>query len=115
MSENLSSFTTNLHAPFNDLPCIIYRFCTAVPPGKRDCERTRPGWIPSDGRAERQDRETIVADFDVTKLVYEKDVRKYSRRVRFRGGKEDEIAVVKAFLGCNTELFVKALDAVDAK
>ncbi len=60
-------------------------------------------------------RETIVADFDVTNLIYEKDVRKYSRRVRFWGGKEDEIAVVKAFLGCNTELFVKALDAVDAK
>lgn len=59
------------------------------------------------------DRETIVADFDATNRVYEKDVRKYSRRVKFWGGKEEEVAVVKAFLGCNTENFVKALDRID--
>lgn len=58
-------------------------------------------------------RETIVADFDATNRVYEKEVRKYSRRVKFLGGKEDEIAVVKAFMGCNTENFVKALDRID--
>lgn len=58
-------------------------------------------------------KETIVADFDATNKVYEKDVKKYSRRVKFWGGKEEEIAVVKAFLGANTENFVKALDAVD--
>ena len=59
--------------------------------------------------------ETIVADFDATNIVYEKDVKKYSRRVKFWGGKEEEIAVVKAFLGCNTENFVKALDTVDQR
>ena len=58
-------------------------------------------------------RETIVADFDATNRVYDKDVRKYSRRVKFLGGKEEEIAVVKAFMGCNTENFVKALDRID--
>ena len=58
-------------------------------------------------------RETIVADFDATNRVYAKDVKKYSRRVRFWGGKEEEIAVVKSFLGANTENFVKALDAID--
>ena len=56
------------------------------------------------------DRETIVADFDATNRVYEKDVRKYSRRVKFWGGKEEEVGVVKAFLGCN---FIKALDRID--
>lgn len=61
------------------------------------------------------DRDTIVADFAATNKTYEKDVRKYSRRVRFWGGKEEEIAVVKAFLGCNTDNFIKALDAVDSK
>lgn len=61
------------------------------------------------------DRDTIVADFDATNKTYEKDVRKYSRHVRFWGGKEEEIAVVKAFLGCNTDNFIKALDAVDSK
>jgi protein-tyrosine phosphatase len=59
------------------------------------------------------DRETIVADFDATNKVYEKDVKKYSRRVRFWGGKEEEIGVVRAFLGCNTDNFVKALDRID--
>ena len=59
------------------------------------------------------DRQTIVADFDATNRVYEKDVKKYSRRVRFWGGKEEEVGVVKAFLGCNTDNFVKALDRID--
>ena len=59
------------------------------------------------------DRNTIVADFDATNLVYEKDVRKYSRRVRFWGGKDAEVAVVKSFLGANTDNFVKALDRID--
>lgn len=61
------------------------------------------------------DRETIVADFDATNRVYEADVLKYSRRVKFFGGKDDEIGVVKAFLGCNTENFVRALDRIDAE
>lgn len=61
------------------------------------------------------DRETIVADFDATNRVYEADIRKYSRRVRFLGGKEEELAVVKAILGCNTENFVKALDRIDVE
>ena len=58
-------------------------------------------------------RETIVADFDATNKVYEKDVRKYTRRVKFMGGGEEEIGVVKAFMGCNTDNFVKALDRID--
>ena len=33
--------------------------------------------------------------------------------LRDLGGKEEEVAVVKAFLGANTENFVKALDTVD--
>ena len=61
------------------------------------------------------DREIIVADFDATNRVYEKDVKKYVRRVKFWGGKEEEIAVVKAIMGCNTDNFIKALDAVDAQ
>ena len=59
------------------------------------------------------DRETIVADFDATNRVYENDVKEYSQRVIAKGGTEKELAVVKAFLGCNTENFTKALDAVE--
>ena len=61
------------------------------------------------------DRGTIVADFDVTNQVYADDVRKYSRRVKFFGVKEEQVGVVKAFLGANTENFVKALDRIDAE
>ena len=61
------------------------------------------------------DRETIIQDFDATNKVYEKDVKMYTRRVKFWGGKEDEIGVVKAFLGANTDNFIKALETVDAQ
>lgn len=61
------------------------------------------------------DRETVIVDFDKTNQVYAKDVRKYSRKVKFFGGKEEEIAVVKAFIGANTENFIKALDLIDAE
>lgn len=60
-------------------------------------------------------RETIVADFDATNRAYEADVRKYSRRVRFLGGKEEEVGVVKSFMGANTENFVKTLDEIDSR
>ena len=33
--------------------------------------------------------------------------------MKFWGGGEEEIGVVKAFLGCNTDNFVKALDRID--
>jgi protein-tyrosine phosphatase len=59
------------------------------------------------------DRDTIIADFDKTNQVYARDVRKYCRRVRFFGGKEEELAVVKAFIGANTENFIKTLDLID--
>ena len=61
------------------------------------------------------DRETIIADFDATNLIYAKDVRKYSWKVRFWGGKEEELGVVKAFLGANTDNFVRALDRIGSE
>lgn len=61
------------------------------------------------------DRETIIADFDATNAVYAKDVRRLSRRVRFWGGREDELSVVQAFIGANTGNFVKTLDLIDAQ
>ena len=58
-------------------------------------------------------RETIIADFDATNRVYEKEVRRCCRNVRLMGGKEAEIETVKAFLGANTDNFIKTLDRVD--
>lgn len=59
------------------------------------------------------DRETIIADFDITNKVYEKDVRKLTRRVRLFGGKEKEVAVIRSFIGANTENFTKTLDRIE--
>ncbi len=61
------------------------------------------------------DRETVIADFDKTNEVYARDVRKYCRRVKFFGGKEEELAVVKSFIGANTDNFIRALDLINAE
>lgn len=61
------------------------------------------------------DRETIIADFDATNAVYAKDVKRLSRRVRFMGGREDELSVVQAFIGANTGNFIKTLDLIDSQ
>ena len=37
------------------------------------------------------------------------------RRVKFFGGKEEELAVVKAFIGANTENFIHALDLINSE
>jgi protein-tyrosine phosphatase len=58
-------------------------------------------------------RDTIIADFDETNRHYAQDLKKFSRRVRFWGGKEEELAVVKAFIGANSENFIKTLDLID--
>ena len=66
-------------------------------------KRDLGGYVAQDGRKVRSGmllRSAHLAD---------------ATRVRFWGGKEEEIAVVKAFLGCNTDNFTKALDAVDSK
>lgn len=60
------------------------------------------------------DRDTIIADFDATNAVYAKDVKRLSRRVRFWGGREDELSVVQAFIGANTDNFIKTLDLIDS-
>ena len=59
------------------------------------------------------DRDTIVADFDATNRVYEEDVRQCCQNVLLMGGKENEIATVKSFLGANTDNFIKALASID--
>ena len=61
------------------------------------------------------DRETIIADFDKTNLVYGDEVVKACRKVKSLGGKEEELAVVKVFVGANKDNFIKALDLIDAE
>lgn len=61
------------------------------------------------------DRETVIADFDKTNLVYAQDVQKFCSKVKLYGGGEDELAVVKSLIGANTENFINALDLINAK
>lgn len=61
------------------------------------------------------DRDTIIADFDISNRPYDKYIKRYSRRIRFWGGGEDEIATVKAAIGVNTDNFVKLLDYIDTQ
>ncbi len=61
------------------------------------------------------DRETIIKDFDATNAIYAKDVKRLSRRVRFFGGKDKEIETVKAFIGANTDNFIKVLDLIESE
>lgn len=59
------------------------------------------------------DKDTIVHDFDVTNQIYARDVCKFTRRVRLFGGRDEEVAVVKSFIGANKENFIKALDSIE--
>ena len=61
------------------------------------------------------DRETVIADFDLTNRIYEKDVKKFTRRVKLLGGKEKAVAVVNSFVGANTRNFVDTLSRIDAE
>jgi protein-tyrosine phosphatase len=61
------------------------------------------------------DRETIIKDFDATNVIYAKEVKRISRRIRFLGGKDKELETVKAFIGANTDNFINALDLIDSE
>ena len=61
------------------------------------------------------DRDTIVEDFDLTNRVYEKDLRKFSRRVKLLGGKEPSLRVIRSFIGANLDNFLKVLGSIDDK
>ena len=60
-------------------------------------------------------RETVIEDFDLTNRVYERDLKKFSRRVKLLGGGEPALTVIRSFIGANTENFVKALEDIDRK
>ena len=59
------------------------------------------------------DRQTIVADFDHSNLVYRPLVERFCAEVEARGGGEDEKDVVRAFMGVSTRNFCRTLDLID--
>lgn len=59
------------------------------------------------------DRETIIADFDLSNTAYRPLVNKLYAEVDARGGGEPEKGVILAFMGVSTPNFIRVLNLID--
>lgn len=59
------------------------------------------------------DRETVLEDYDISNEFYRDDVAKLTEVVMASGGGEEEVEVVKTFIGANKRYFAAALDRID--
>lgn len=59
------------------------------------------------------DRETIIADFNLSNAEYAHDVNSLSNRVLTQGGTNAEVDVIRALIGVNTDFFRSALEGID--
>ncbi|MBQ7631803.1 MAG: tyrosine-protein phosphatase [Paludibacteraceae bacterium] len=59
------------------------------------------------------DRETVIADFDLSNRSYRPIVDKLNADVLARGGGEAEMAVIQAFMGVSTPNFIATLNLID--
>ena len=59
------------------------------------------------------ERETIIADFELSNIAYRPIVEKLNADVLARGGGEAEKAVIQAFMGVSTPNFISTLDLID--
>ncbi len=59
------------------------------------------------------DRDTVIADFELSNIAYRPIVSKLNEDVIARGGGEAEMAVIQAFMGVSTPNFIKTLDLID--
>ena len=59
------------------------------------------------------DREQIIADFDRSNVAYEPIVRKLNQDILDKGGGENEMDVIQAFMGVSTKNFIRTLDLID--
>lgn len=60
-------------------------------------------------------RETIVEDFALSNVSYEKTVETVSATIVERGGGEPELAFIRAMVGVNVENFEHTLDLIDSQ
>ena len=60
-------------------------------------------------------REEIIKDFELTNEFYSDMIRKIKRRIRFLGGKEEEMKVVDELIGGSVENFRRALEDIDRR
>ena len=61
------------------------------------------------------DRETILEDYNISNEFYSGDVAKMTAIVRANGGGDEEVEVVKTFIGANVNYFSAALDLIDER
>lgn len=61
------------------------------------------------------DRETIVADFDLSNESYATAISLLSRKVQDMGGNEEALKFIGAMVGVSRENFERALDLIDAQ
>lgn len=59
------------------------------------------------------ERETIIADFDLSNEAYRELVARLNKDIIDRGGGEAEMDVVQAFMGVSTKNFRNTLDLID--
>jgi protein-tyrosine phosphatase len=59
------------------------------------------------------DREAVIADFDLSNESYRPLVKRLNEHVLARGGGEDEMAVIHAFMGVSTANFIRTLGIID--
>ena len=59
------------------------------------------------------DRDTVIADFELSNTAYRPIVTQLNEDVMARGGGEAEMAVIQAFMGVSTPNFIKTLDLID--
>lgn len=61
------------------------------------------------------ERETVIADFDLSNVAYQPVVDRLNNDILSRGGGEAEMAVIRAFMGVSTANFIRTLDLIDQK
>ena len=59
------------------------------------------------------DRELILADYNISADYYHDEVWALGAQVLRLGGGEDELKVIRTFIGVNTEYFVETLDIIE--
>lgn len=59
------------------------------------------------------DRDTVIADFDESNIAYRPIVNRLNADIIARGGGEEEMDVIQAFMGVSTRNFISTLDLID--
>ena len=59
------------------------------------------------------EREQIIADFDLSNRAYQKLVDKLNTQIAQLGGGDNEMDVIRAFMGVSTQNFINTLNLID--